>query len=103
MTSTRVAIVTGAAGDLGKVIALRLADDGLDVAVNDLPARSAEVEALVAQITQKGRKSIAVIGDVSVESDVQNIVSKTATELGSVDVVCPQNTGFPGARCLTAD
>ena len=69
MSSNRVAIVTGAAGDLGKVIALRLADDGLDVAVNDLSSRSTEVDAIVRRIVQKGRKSIAVIGDISNEED----------------------------------
>ena len=83
-----VAIVTGAAGDLGKVIALRLADDGLDVAVNDLSSRSTEVDAIVRQIVQKGRKSIAVIGDVSNEEDVKAMVDETARELGSLDVVC---------------
>lgn len=87
MASPRVAIVTGAAGDLGKVIALRLANDGLDVAVNDLPVRNDDVDALVGQISERGRRSLAVIGDVSVEEDVKNIVERTANELGSVDVV----------------
>lgn len=88
MASPRVAIVTGAAGDLGKVIALRLANDGFDVAVNDLPVRNDDVDALVGQISERGRRSLAVIGDVSVEEDVKNIVERpTANELGSVDVV----------------
>lgn len=53
MASPRVAIVTGAAGDLGKVIALRLANDGFDVAVNDLPVRKDDVDALVGQISER--------------------------------------------------
>lgn len=87
MASPRVAIVTGAAGDLGKVIALRLANDGFDVAVNDLPVRKDDVDALVGQISENGRRSLVVIGDVSVEEDVKNIVERTANELGFVDVV----------------
>lgn len=87
MASPRVAIVTGAAGDLGKVIALRLANDGFDVAVNDLPIRKDDVDALVGQISERGSRSLAVIGDVSAEEDVKNIVERTANELGSVDVV----------------
>lgn len=58
MSSTRVANVTGAAGD--KVISLRLADDGLDSAVNDLPNRKDEVDALVDQVSGKGCKSIVL-------------------------------------------
>jgi len=84
---TRVAIVTGAAGDLGKHIAARLADDGFDLAVNDLPSREADLKDLVSTIISKGRKAIAVPGDVSVEQDVQNLVERAASELGSVNVM----------------
>lgn len=58
------ALVTGAARGIGKAIALTLAQDGFDIAVNDLAA-SSEVDAVVAEIKSLGRKSIAVIGDIS--------------------------------------
>jgi len=83
----RVAIVTGAAQGIGHAVALRLADDGLDVAVNDLPSKSDKLAELVQQIKEKGRKGIAVPGDVSVETDVKGIVETTAKELGSVDIM----------------
>ncbi len=83
----RVAIITGAAGDIGKVIAARLASDGFALALNDLPARSADLEALIAQITATGVKAVSVTGDVSVEKDVEALVETTVKELGSLDVV----------------
>lgn len=57
MTPSRVAIVTGAAQGIGRAIALRLADDGLDIAVSDLASQSALLETLAAGIRAKGRKS----------------------------------------------
>ena len=58
------ALVTGAARGIGKAIALTLAQDGFDIAINDLAA-SPEIDAVVAEIKSLGRKSIAVIGDIS--------------------------------------
>jgi len=98
-SQTRVALVTGAAGDLGRAIALRLADDGLDVAVNDLPSRRDDVQKVVQEIKAKGRKSIPVVGDVSVESDVQEMVNKTVAELGGIDVMVA-NVGIFFARFI---
>jgi NAD(P)-dependent dehydrogenase (short-subunit alcohol dehydrogenase family) len=87
MSTPRVAIVTGAARGIGKAIALRLAHDGLDVVVNDIPSKAKELEALVTEICAKNRKSLAVVGDVSQETDVQRLVDTAVTELGGLDVV----------------
>lgn len=93
--SARVAFVSGAAQGIGLKIALRLADDGLDVAVNDLPAKKTELEELVSQIKAKGRRAIAVFGDVSVEDDVRNAIDKVVADLGGLDVVSFQ---YPGVN-----
>ena len=58
------ALVTGARRGIGKAIALTLARDGFDVAVNDVEA-SAELDDVVDEIKSLKRKSIAVIGDIS--------------------------------------
>ena len=89
-TSVRVAIVTGAAQGIGRAIALRLAADGLDVVVNDLPAKAKELDTLVEEITAHKRQSLAVVGDMSQESDVERLVNVTVEKLGGLDVVGDQ-------------
>ena len=54
----RVAIVTGSAQGIGRAIALRLAADGYDVAVNDLPARSEDLEGLVREMEAHGARGL---------------------------------------------
>ncbi|EGO22945.1 hypothetical protein SERLADRAFT_439717 [Serpula lacrymans var. lacrymans S7.9] len=86
-TGTRVAIVTGAAQGIGRAIALRLAQDGLDVVVADLPSKSTQLDDLVTEIEAKDRKSLSVPTDVSVEEQVENLVRVTVSSLGGLDVM----------------
>ena len=59
-----IALVTGARRGIGRAIALTLAHDGFDIAVNDIEA-SADLDAVVQEIKSMKRKSVAVIGDIS--------------------------------------
>ena len=86
LTTTKIALVTGAARGIGRAIALRLARDGLDVAVNDR-SNSPELDGLVREIESKGRRALAVPGDVSLEPDVEKTVGRVVQDLGSLDVV----------------
>jgi meso-butanediol dehydrogenase / (S,S)-butanediol dehydrogenase / diacetyl reductase len=52
--ASRVALVTGAARGIGRGIALRLASDGLDVAVNDLEANGDELEKVAERAAEGG-------------------------------------------------
>ncbi|KAK0489592.1 acetoin reductase family protein [Armillaria luteobubalina] len=88
MTSTKgVALVTGSSQGLGRAIALRLADDGFDVSINDLPSKTKELDALAADIMAKGRRSCVAPGDISVESDVITIIDNTVHELGALNIM----------------
>ena len=84
--TTKVALVTGAARGIGRAVALRLAEDGLDVAVNDLPSTPG-LDELVREIESKGRRSIAVPADVSLEVEVEKMIRQVVENLGSLDVV----------------
>ena len=90
LTTTKVALVTGAARGIGRAIALRLAHDGLDVAVNDISS-SPELNGLVREIESKGRRSVAVPADISLEPEVEKTVQKVVQDLGSLDVVGPSD------------
>ncbi|KAJ7827796.1 hypothetical protein B0H14DRAFT_2595107 [Mycena olivaceomarginata] len=68
-------------------ISLRLAADGLDVAVADLPSQINALNAVVAEIQQLGRKAVAVIADVSKEDEVKALVETTVSSLGRLDMM----------------
>ncbi|KAI8999042.1 NAD-P-binding protein [Trametes punicea] len=84
---SRVAIVTGAAQGIGEGVALRLAEDGFDVTVVDLPAKREQVEAVVRSIQSTGRRALRIVGDMSLEIDVVSMVDKTVQDLGGLDVM----------------
>ncbi|KAF8885327.1 NAD(P)-binding protein [Infundibulicybe gibba] len=92
----RIAVVTGAAKGIGREIALRLADDGFDVGLNDIPPQMEALESLSQEILRKGSKSTIVVGDVSVEEDVKSLVSRVGAALGGLDVMVA-NAGI----CIT--
>ena len=90
MQSPRVAIITGAAQGLGKSIAARLFQDGYNIAINDIPGKTKQLEEVAREIEGDSGKTGRVLiapADVSVESEVKSMVERVVEELGSLDVV----------------
>ena len=83
---TKSAIVTGASGGIGRVVAKRLASDGFAVAVH-YAGNPAKAEAVVTEIKGAGGKAIAVQADVAKPADVQTLFKETLEAFGTIDVV----------------
>jgi len=100
--SKGVAVVTGAAQGIGKAIALRLADDGFDVAINDisLDAKLTKLREVQAEIIEKGRQCGVFPGDVSNEEHVKHMVESVVHTLGGLDVMVANAGVCPTASVL---
>jgi 3-oxoacyl-[acyl-carrier protein] reductase/pteridine reductase len=86
MLRGKVALVTGAARRIGRSIALRLAQEGADVAVNY--RHSAEdAEQVAAEICAKGVRGVALQADVSVVGEVQAMFRALEREMGRLDIL----------------
>lgn len=79
----RRALVTGGAVGIGRAIAIRLAEEGCDVAVLDRN----DADATLAEIERRGRKAGAARGDVGEEREVQAAVQDLERQLGPFDIL----------------
>lgn len=82
----KVAIVTGAGKNIGRTIALALAEDGADVVVNGR-SDAALLDAVAGEIEALGRRALPVLADVSQEDQVRALVTKTIDHFGGIDIV----------------
>ncbi len=84
--SGRTAIVTGASRGIGRALALRLAQLGADIVINYREDETA-ADSAVAEVRRLGRNAIKVRADVTAESAIDDLMSKTVTELGGLDIL----------------
>ncbi len=99
MTSTPVALVTGAARGIGAAIAVELARTGLDVAIFDVIDSSATVAAVQAE----GRKGLSLTGDVTSAADRAAALAKIESTFGRLDVLVNNAGVAPKVRADILD
>ncbi|EPQ51184.1 NAD P-binding protein [Gloeophyllum trabeum ATCC 11539] len=87
----KVAIVTGAAQGIGRGIAVRLASDGFDLAINDIAANADKLNDVLRDLTahriQQEQRVVIVVADVSNEKEVKDMIDTVANELGGLDAM----------------
>jgi NAD(P)-dependent dehydrogenase (short-subunit alcohol dehydrogenase family) len=82
----KVAIVTGGSRGIGKAIALTFAEAGADVVVcsRDLDGKLGPA---AEEIRGLGRRSLAVVADITQKAAVDNLVQRTMDEFGTIDIL----------------
>lgn len=86
MSGQRVALVTGAAGDIGRATTLALARHGYDVCINHFRTGAA-AEAVAAEVHALGRRCLVVEADVGDEADVAAMFATLDSALGRLDLL----------------
>lgn len=96
----KVAYVTGGASGIGEACSIMLAKQGATVAVVDLKIEDAQ--RVADAINSNGGTAIALVADVSNESQVAESVSETVKRLGGLNIAV-NNAGIGGDQAPTAD
>ncbi|MGY4689788.1 3-oxoacyl-[acyl-carrier-protein] reductase [Salibacterium sp. K-3] len=86
MLNGKTALVTGASRGIGKAIALELAANGADVAVN-YAGSAQKAEEVVAACRDRGVKAFSVKADVAVEDDVKAVIKEVTEQFGQIDIM----------------
>ncbi len=86
MKMTKNALVTGASRGIGRRIALQLAEDGFNVAVNYAGSKD-KAEAVVEEIKAQGVESFAIQADVSDSDAVKSMIKEVVEQFGTIDTL----------------
>jgi 3-oxoacyl-[acyl-carrier protein] reductase len=82
----KVAAVCGAGPDIGRSIAMALAENGADVALN-VHRHHEVIDETAARIRKLGRRSFPIIADIAEPSDVREMFGRIQAALGPVDIL----------------
>jgi len=99
ITSSSVAIITGASSGIGKSLAIQLSKKGVTVVL--VARRTEKLEELAASIKANNGKALAITADVSIKNEAEMVVKKTLDTFGTVDILI--NNAGRGNRASVED
>jgi 3-oxoacyl-[acyl-carrier protein] reductase len=82
----KVALVTGSGRGIGKAIAMKLAENGATLVINDV-GDNVPADQTVSEIKNLGRQAMAIMADVSSSADVTRMVDTAIATFGKVDIL----------------
>jgi all-trans-retinol dehydrogenase (NAD+) len=92
-----VAVITGGAGGIGRLMALRLAREGCKVVLLDI--NKAGLDAVAAEVAALGVTARAYVCDVSKREDIYRVCKQVEDDFGRVDILI-NNAGIVGGKTL---
>ncbi|MFW0716405.1 SDR family oxidoreductase [Pedobacter sp. N23S346] len=105
-STKKVALITGAATGIGRAIAIRLAKDGIAIAVNYI-GNSTLADEVVKEITQTGGTAVAFEANVGVVSEIVGLYDAVIEKFGGIDIVVANagiaKMGIPVAEVTEED
>jgi len=99
----KVALITGAGKRLGRAVALRLAEEGMDVAVH-YGTSAKDAAEVVGKIEEMGKKAMAIGADLRRVDEIRRMLLEVGNELGRLDVLVNSAANFlPGSIISTTE
>ena len=92
----KVALITGADSGIGRAVAIAFAREGADVLLSYLSEHE-DAEDTAEHVTRAGRRAVLAPGDVADPQHCRDLVARTVSELGGLDVLVP-NAAFQMAH-----
>jgi NAD(P)-dependent dehydrogenase (short-subunit alcohol dehydrogenase family) len=83
----RKALITGGDSGIGRAAAIAYAREGADVAISYLAEEEQDAQEVIKLIEAEGRKALALPGDIKNESWCSELVQKTVSAFGGLDIL----------------
>jgi 3-oxoacyl-[acyl-carrier protein] reductase len=99
LLSNRVAVITGGARGIGRAITLKFSEQGCTTVIVDI--RQNEAEETLKQVSEQKGEGLFISCDVSINSQVQNMVSRVISQYGKIDILVNDAAISPRERSFT--